>query len=164
MAGRRSYEGLLHNRRWHGARARAAVGADPRPIAITRATRPDRRRCAPATAPAPPGRDAAGRAAVRRLAAGEERTAARSRASRGMTRRAARVVSCRRSAINHDRERLEEMKRRKLGELEVSALGLGCMGMSAFYGSADEDEAIATIQRALELGMNFIDTAQLYGP
>ena len=56
------------------------------------------------------------------------------------------------------------MQTRKLGSLEVSALGLGCMGMSAFYGSADEGEAIATIQRALELGINFIDTAQLYGP
>jgi aryl-alcohol dehydrogenase-like predicted oxidoreductase len=56
------------------------------------------------------------------------------------------------------------MKQRKLAELEVSALGLGCMGMSAFYGSADEGEAIATIQRALELGINFIDTAQIYGP
>jgi aryl-alcohol dehydrogenase-like predicted oxidoreductase len=56
------------------------------------------------------------------------------------------------------------MKRRKLADLEVSALGLGCMGMSAFYGSADENEAIATIQRALELGIDFIDTAQLYGP
>jgi aryl-alcohol dehydrogenase-like predicted oxidoreductase len=56
------------------------------------------------------------------------------------------------------------MERRKLGSLEVSALGLGCMGMSAFYGSADEGEAIATIQRALELGIDFLDTAQLYGP
>jgi aryl-alcohol dehydrogenase-like predicted oxidoreductase len=56
------------------------------------------------------------------------------------------------------------MKRRKLAGLEVSALGLGCMGMSAFYGSADENEAIATIQRALELGIDFLDTAQLYGP
>ena len=56
------------------------------------------------------------------------------------------------------------MKTRKLGSLEVSELGLGCMGMSAFYGSTDEDEAIATIQRALDLGINFIDTAQLYGP
>jgi aryl-alcohol dehydrogenase-like predicted oxidoreductase/GNAT superfamily N-acetyltransferase len=56
------------------------------------------------------------------------------------------------------------MKRRKLGSLEVSALGLGCMGMSAFYGAADEDEATATIRRALELGIDFLDTAQLYGP
>jgi aryl-alcohol dehydrogenase-like predicted oxidoreductase len=56
------------------------------------------------------------------------------------------------------------MDRRRLGQLEVSALGLGCMGMSAFYGSTDEDEAVATIRRALELGVNFLDTAQLYGP
>jgi aryl-alcohol dehydrogenase-like predicted oxidoreductase len=56
------------------------------------------------------------------------------------------------------------MNRRKLGDLEVSAIGLGCMGMSAFYGSTDEDEAVRTIKRALELGIDFIDTAQLYGP
>jgi aryl-alcohol dehydrogenase-like predicted oxidoreductase len=56
------------------------------------------------------------------------------------------------------------MEHRKLADLDVSAIGLGCMGMSAFYGSADEDEGIATIRRALELGINFIDTAQLYGP
>src|SRR6188472_1347080 len=56
------------------------------------------------------------------------------------------------------------MNTRNLGTLEVSALGLGCMGMSAFYGSTDEGEAIATIQRARELGIDFLDTAQLYGP
>jgi aryl-alcohol dehydrogenase-like predicted oxidoreductase len=57
------------------------------------------------------------------------------------------------------------MKKRTLGQgLEVSELGLGCMGMSAFYGSADEDEAIATIQRTQELGIDFLDTAEMYGP
>jgi aryl-alcohol dehydrogenase-like predicted oxidoreductase len=55
------------------------------------------------------------------------------------------------------------MHTRTLGQLTVSALGLGCMGMSMFYGDADEDESIATIQRALELGVNFIDTADMYG-
>src|SRR5438876_995830 len=56
------------------------------------------------------------------------------------------------------------MKHRKLADLDVSALGLGCMGMSAFYGSTDEGEAVATIRRALELGIDFLDTAQMYGP
>src|SRR5438477_11782363 len=56
------------------------------------------------------------------------------------------------------------MNRRKLGSLAVSEIGLGCMGMSAFYGSADESEAIATIHRALELGITFLDTAEMYGP
>jgi aryl-alcohol dehydrogenase-like predicted oxidoreductase len=58
------------------------------------------------------------------------------------------------------------MEKRKLGTqgLEVSKEGLGCMGMSEFYGSADEDEATATIERALELGIDFLDTADMYGP
>ncbi|MDX6638053.1 MAG: hypothetical protein QOJ01_1564, partial [Solirubrobacterales bacterium] len=56
------------------------------------------------------------------------------------------------------------MKTRKLADLEVSAIGLGCLGMSAFYGSTDEAESTATIQRALEIGINFLDTAQIYGP
>jgi aryl-alcohol dehydrogenase-like predicted oxidoreductase len=56
------------------------------------------------------------------------------------------------------------MIQRKLRDLEVSAIGLGCMGMSAFYGSTDEAEGVETIRRALELGVDFIDTAQLYGP
>jgi aryl-alcohol dehydrogenase-like predicted oxidoreductase len=58
------------------------------------------------------------------------------------------------------------MEKRKLGTqgLEVTKQGLGCMGMSEFYGSADEGEAIATIHRALELGIDFLDTADMYGP
>ena len=53
---------------------------------------------------------------------------------------------------------------RTLGDLTVSPIGLGCMGMSAFYGTTDEPEAIATIHRALDLGCTFLDTAELYGP
>src|ERR687886_186589 len=56
------------------------------------------------------------------------------------------------------------MNRRRLRELEVSAQGLGCMGMSEFYGSTDEDEAIRTIHRARELDIDFLDTADMYGP
>ena len=57
------------------------------------------------------------------------------------------------------------MDRRRLGTqgLDVSELGLGCMGMSEFYGTADEGEALATIHRALELGIDFLDTADMYG-
>jgi aryl-alcohol dehydrogenase-like predicted oxidoreductase len=58
------------------------------------------------------------------------------------------------------------MEYRKLGSqgLTVSAMGLGCMGMSFAYGSADDTEAIATIHRALDLGIDFLDTAEVYGP
>jgi aryl-alcohol dehydrogenase-like predicted oxidoreductase len=56
------------------------------------------------------------------------------------------------------------MQHRKLGQLRVSALGLGCMGMSEFYGDADETESLATIDRAIELGCTFLDTADIYGP
>ncbi len=58
------------------------------------------------------------------------------------------------------------MQQRKLGSqgLTVSEIGLGCMGMSEFYGQGDDDESIATIHRALELGVDFFDTADMYGP
>ena len=58
------------------------------------------------------------------------------------------------------------MEQRQLGMsgLQVSAIGLGCMGMSAFYGTTDEDEGIATIQRAIDIGVTLVDTAEVYGP
>src|SRR5580693_752228 len=58
------------------------------------------------------------------------------------------------------------LSKRKLGSqgLEVSAIGLGCMGMSQSYGPADEIESMATLHRAIELGCNFFDTAEVYGP
>ncbi len=56
------------------------------------------------------------------------------------------------------------MKQRSLGSLRVSAIGLGCMGMSEFYGAHDDAQSIDTIHRALDLGVNFLDTADMYGP
>ncbi len=56
------------------------------------------------------------------------------------------------------------MHHRKLGQLEVSAIGLGCMGMSEFYGTHNDAQSLDTIHRALDLGVNFLDTADMYGP
>src|SRR5213592_5023138 len=56
------------------------------------------------------------------------------------------------------------MMTRQLGGLTVSAIGLGCMGMSEFYGPTDEAESLATIHRALDLGVTLLDTSDMYGP
>ena len=63
----------------------------------------------------------------------------------------------------HSAQALPIFPQRSLGALRVSALGLGCMGMSEFYGTTDEAESIATIHRALDRGMCFLDTADVYG-
>jgi aryl-alcohol dehydrogenase-like predicted oxidoreductase len=55
------------------------------------------------------------------------------------------------------------MKQRQLRDLTVSAIGLGCMGMSEFYGPSDEDQSLAAINRALDLGVTFLDTSDMYG-
>ncbi len=55
------------------------------------------------------------------------------------------------------------MERRNLGRLEVSALGLGCMGMSEFYGAGNDEESISVVHRAIDLGITFFDTADMYG-
>src|SRR4029078_4953075 len=83
-------------------------------------------------------------------------------------RHAARRATCVRRRADAPRaihlDPLNHMHTRHLGPLTVSALGLGCMGMSEFYGPADEAEGIATTHRALDLGVTLLDAADVYGP
>ena len=84
-----------------------------------------------------------------------------------LSRRAvARIMPTRRDSDTHRLREAKTMEQRQLGKqgLTVSAIGLGCMGMSEFYGPGDEAESIATLHRALDLGVNFLDTADMYGP
>src|SRR3989475_3446730 len=76
---------------------------------------------------------------------------------------ARRPIPCSTKRQEEDNTRMQHRKLRAEG-LVVSSLGLGCMGMSEFYGSRDDAESIATIQRALDLGITFLDTADAYGP
>ncbi len=71
-----------------------------------------------------------------------------------------------RGRSSREKRREQDMQQRRLGTegLEVASIGLGCMGMSEFYGATDEAESIATLHRALDLGVNFFDTSDMYGP
>src|SRR5438270_12637336 len=73
------------------------------------------------------------------------------------------TARCRRF-LSHPTEACMQTRRLGAHGPDVSAVGLGCMGMSDFYGNRDEQEAIATIHRALDLGINFLDTSDMYGP
>src|SRR4029079_14405475 len=89
---------------------------------------------------------------------------------RGMTRRDSRraILPRTRIPLSHegDMSATKSMPRRRLGNGGpfVSAIGLGCMGMSVAYGPADDATSIETIHRAIDLGINFLDTADVYGP
>jgi hypothetical protein len=73
-------------------------------------------------------------------------------------------VEARTTSIGKGTARCRQAHARDRDGPEVSAIGLGCMGMSAFYGATDEQEALRTIARALDLGCNFLDTSDMYGP
>src|SRR5665213_1423012 len=81
------------------------------------------------------------------------------------------AVNCWRRELELSRDHRERLERTYMNQvalgplgLKVSRMGLGCMGMSEFYGTTDDTESIATIHLALDRGMNFLDTADMYGP